>query len=209
MSPLPIPTRLEGANSSPSGPAVPYEVRRRKSIMKPADVLYKIATSPKRRQRLLGPVGLLIFVALLAGVLIGGLATDRVFALPSLFPGSAGIGLGLLLIIPGATLWGWCVILFWRAHGTPVPFLPPETLVTAGPYRYVRNPILFGVFLCLFGVALLLHSPSLVFLWLPAFFLLNAIEIKYVEEPELERRFGESYKSYCSQVHRFLPRVPL
>ena len=84
-----------------------------------------------------------------------------------------------------------------------------EGLVTAGPFRYVRNPILAGVFLCLFGIALLLHSPSLVFLLLPTFFLLNAIEIKHVEEPELERRFGESYNSYRSRVPRFLPRLPL
>jgi hypothetical protein len=36
------------------------------------------------------------------------------------------------IIISGAVLWGWCVLLFWRAHGTPVPFHPPQTLVTSG-----------------------------------------------------------------------------
>jgi protein-S-isoprenylcysteine O-methyltransferase Ste14 len=176
--------------------------------MRPSNVLYAIATGPKRRQQLLGPIGLIIFAALLAGVVLGGLATDRAFSPPLLFPGSLGIGLGVLLIIPGAMLWGWCVVLFWRAHGTPVPFHPPQTLVTSGPFRYVRNPIVVGVFSCLFGVGLLLHSPSLVFLWLPAFFLLNAIELKYVEEPELKRRFGESYESYRRRVPRFLPTVP-
>lgn len=176
--------------------------------MKPSDVLFAIATGPKRRQRFLGPIGLVIFVAIVAGVVLGGLATDRAFASPPLFPGSLGIGLGVLLIIPGALLWGWCIVLFWRAHGTPVPFHPPQTLVTSGPFRYVRNPILVAVFLCLFGVGLVLHSFSLVFLWLPAFFLLNAIELKYVEEPELGRRLGEDYESYRRRVPRFLPRLP-
>lgn len=104
--------------------------------MKPSNVLYTIATGSKRRQQLLAPIGLFIFLALLAGIVFGGLATDRAFAQPPLFRGSRGIGLGVLLIIPGAMLWGWCVVLFWRAHGTPVPSthrrrsLPPGRIAT-------------------------------------------------------------------------------
>lgn len=176
--------------------------------MKPSNVLYTIATGPKRRQNLLVPIGLIIFLALLAGIVLGGLATDRAFAPPPLLPGSLGIGFGVLLIVPGAMVWGWCVVLFWRAHGTPVPFHPPQTLVTSGPFRYVRNPIVVGVFLCLFGAGFLFHSPSLVFVWLPAFFLVNAFELRYVEEPELGRRFGESYESYRRRVPPYLPRAP-
>ena len=175
--------------------------------MKASNVLYAIAVGSKRRQRFLAPIGLIIFILLLSAVVLGALATDRAFALPPLVPGPVGTGLGVLLIIPGAILWGWCVVLFWHAHGTPVPFDPPQTLVTSGPFRYVRNPIVVGVFSCLFGFGFLLHSASLVFLWLPAFFLVNAIELKYVEEKELERRFGESYNSYRRRVPRFVPRI--
>jgi protein-S-isoprenylcysteine O-methyltransferase Ste14 len=175
--------------------------------MKPSDVLYGIAVGSKRRQRLLAPIGLIIFILFLSAVVLGGLATDRAFAPPPLFPGPVGVGLGVLLIIPGAILWSWCVVLFWRAHGTPVPFHPPRTLVTSGPFRYVRNPIVVGVVSCLFGLGFVLHSASLVFLWLPAFFLVNAIELKYVEESELERRFGETYNAYRRRVPRFLPRI--
>jgi pimeloyl-ACP methyl ester carboxylesterase len=127
--------------------------------MKPSNLLYTIATGPKRRRQLLIPIGLIIFLALLAGILLGGLATDRAFAPPPLFPGSLGIVFGIFLIIPGAMLWGWCVLLFWRAHGTPVPFNPPQTLVTSGPFRYVRNPIVVGVCLCLFRLRVSFPFP--------------------------------------------------
>ena len=53
-----------------------------------------------------------------------------------------------------------------------------------------------------------LRSVSMVFVWTPAFLLLNAIELKLVEEPELEHRFGERYSEYnrC-RVPMFIPRI--
>ena len=108
----------------------------------------------------------------------------------------------------GLVLSGWCVVRFIRAQGTPVPFNPPRELVTAGPYAWSRNPMLTGVFACLFGLGFFLHSVSIVVLWTPVFVLLNVIELKMVEEPELERRFGTSYREYKRRVPMFVPRVP-
>jgi len=94
------------------------------------------------------------------------------------------------------------------ARGTPVPFNLPRELVVAGPYAWTRNPMLTGVFSRPFGLGFLLHPVSLVFVWTPAFVAFNAVELKLVEEPELERRFGESYGEYRHRVPRFLPRAP-
>ena len=68
--------------------------------------------------------------------------------------------------------------------------------------------MLTGVFACLFGLGFLLHSLSTVFIWTPMFVLFNLLELKIVEEPELERRFGESYVAYKRRVPMFVPRVP-
>jgi len=65
-----------------------------------------------------------------------------------------------------------------------------------------------GVFTCLFGLGFILHSVSMVFIWTPVFFVFNVLSLKLVEEPELERRFGESYKEYRRRVPMFVPRVP-
>jgi len=46
----------------------------------------------------------------------------------------------------------------------------------------------------------------MVLLWTPAFVLLNVIELKLVEEPELERRLGATYKEYRERVPMLIPK---
>jgi protein-S-isoprenylcysteine O-methyltransferase Ste14 len=93
-----------------------------------------------------------------------------------------------------------------EGKGTLAPWDPPRALVLRGPYRFVRNPMISGVIFVLFGEALVLLSlPHGI--WAVAFLLLNLIYIPIVEEPQLERRFGESYREYRQHVRRFLPRL--
>ena len=40
------------------------------------------------------------------------------------------------------------------------------------------------------------------------FVVLNLIELKLVEEPELERRFDASYREYKRRVPMFVPKPP-
>ena len=173
--------------------------------MKTSDLFYAIATGPARRRHLLTPVGLVMFFSLLGLVILGGRLTDRSLSLPAILPGVPGTLAGLFLSVVGALLWLRCIILFWHARGTPVPFNPPQVHVTVGPYARSRNPMLIGVFCCLFGAGLCLHSVGVVLLWTPAFIIFNALELKFVEEPELERRFGMSYADYKRRVPMFLP----
>lgn len=170
------------------------------------DLFYSVATGSKRRRDLLTPVGLIVFGLSLVVVMAGGLYTDRALGLPGLLPGPSGLVIGVTLLIPASFLTGWCVLRFLKARGTPVPFNPPSALIVSGPYRWMRNPMVTGVFLGLFGLGFILHSLSIVVLWTPAYILLHAIELKMVEEPELERRFGESYTAYRRTVPMFVPR---
>jgi len=169
---------------------------------------HRAATGPKRRRALLTPVGLAVFGATLVIVMGGGLLTDRVLQLPALLPGAYGLVLGGLVLAAGALLCGWCVVQFQRARGTPVPMNPPETLIVTGPYAWVRNPMVTGVFGALFGLGLMLHSIGITFVWAPAYVLLHWIELKRVEEPELTRRFGDTYVEYKNRVPMFIPRFP-
>jgi len=173
--------------------------------MKIVDLLYSVTTGPERRRRLLAPLGLAFAVGLLVLVVFGSLFTDRALSLQGFLPRALGTGLGLLLLAAGLALWGWCLVLF---KGKGVPFNPPREIVLAGPYAWVRNPMLTGLSTALLGLGFILDSSSLVVVGTPAFVVLNVIELKVVEEPELERRFGASYNEYRQRVPMFIPRRP-
>jgi protein-S-isoprenylcysteine O-methyltransferase Ste14 len=93
-----------------------------------------------------------------------------------------------------------------EGHGTLAPWDPPLALVVRGPYRYVRNPMISGVVLVLFGEALVLLSAVHV-AWAVTVLVVNLIYIPLVEEPMLESRFGAAYIEYCRHVPRVLPRL--
>lgn len=169
------------------------------------DLLYSVTTGPERRRHLLTPVGLAIALTLLALVILGSFFTDRVLALPALLPGALGTSIGALLFAGGLALWGWSIILF---KGKGVPFNPPRELVVVGPYAWVRNPMVLGFFAAFVGLGFLFHSVSLVFIWTPAFIILNIVEMKFVEEPELELRLGDAYRQYKKSVPMFIPKRP-
>jgi protein-S-isoprenylcysteine O-methyltransferase Ste14 len=139
-------------------------------------------------------------------VIFGSLYMDRALGFPELLSSPIGTFIGVVLLSSGLVYWVWCVVWFSKGKGTPVPFNPPRDLVTSGPYAWSRNPMLTGVFAFLFGIGFLLHSVSMVFVWTPAFIIFNVLELKLVEEPELERRFGESYIEYKRRVPMFVPK---
>lgn len=171
------------------------------------DLFHSVATGPKKRRELYTPFGLTVFGGSLALVIFGGLLTDRWLRIPELPLNPASVASGLVLLILGAMICGWCVFRFVRSRGTPVPFNPPEELIQAGLYGRMRNPMVTGVFLALFGVGLLLQSISIALIWTPGYILVHVLELKLVEEPELERRFGPAYADYRNRVPMFLPRV--
>ena len=110
------------------------------------------------------------------------------------------LGLGLLV---------WTIRLFMRiGNGTLAPWDPTRKLVVSGPYAYVRNPMLSGVFLILLAEALAVQS-WVIALWFVLFVAINAVYFPLSEEPGLRRRFGAEYEEYCRNVPRFLPRRSL
>jgi protein-S-isoprenylcysteine O-methyltransferase Ste14 len=116
--------------------------------------------------------------------------------------------LGAIALLAGILVFLWCVSLFARVgRGTLAPWDPTQRLVAAGPYRYVRNPMISGVASVLAGEALLTGSRILV-VWLLAFVVFNYTYFVLVEEPGLERRFGAPYREYKARVPRWIPRRP-
>jgi protein-S-isoprenylcysteine O-methyltransferase Ste14 len=113
---------------------------------------------------------------------------------------------GASLAVPGLLLMKQTISLFAsEGEGTLAPWDPTRKLVVQGPYRRVRNPMITGVSMVIFGEALILGSPA-VLIEFGAFALINLTYIPLVEEPGLVRRFGDEYVSYRRAVPRWIPR---
>jgi|SRR4051812_2111045 protein-S-isoprenylcysteine O-methyltransferase Ste14 len=118
----------------------------------------------------------------------------------SLFAGSTLVLIGLMIMVV-------CISSFIRiGHGTLAPWSPTKKLVVRGLYRYVRNPMILGVWIVLLGEALALKSQNIL-IWAASFFVINTIYFIVYEEPDLEDRFGEEYRDYKKHVSRWLPRL--
>ena len=171
------------------------------------NLLHKAAIGTRKIRILLTPVGLLIFGVFSGFFVLTAILVDTLLGLPGLLPNVLRLPVFVLAAGLGIIVTGWSAFHFLKVKGTPVPFNPPPKLVNTGPYRYVRNPMLTGVFLFLFGVGFGLNSVSLVLVFTPLYVLLNVWELKHIEEPELVRRLGDEYIEYRKNTPMFIPML--
>jgi len=131
---------------------------------------------------------------------------DSLYFNPGMLGSSALITIvGVFIILLGTLLAIWTIYLLKaKGKGTPNPKLPPKEFVVTGPYRFSRNPMALGGFLVLLGEAVVYYSPSLLGISL-LYCLIIYCNAVFVEEPELQKRFGESYEDYLKQVPRLFP----
>jgi protein-S-isoprenylcysteine O-methyltransferase Ste14 len=97
------------------------------------------------------------------------------------------------------------IISFIKIKTTINPRPPKNTnqLVTAGLYRYSRNPMYLGLLFLLFGAALWLGNPANIFVLLLFLLFITLFQIK-PEEEILCKNFGSDYRHYCEKVRRWL-----
>ena len=75
--------------------------------------------------------------------------------------------------------------------------------ITTGTYRYSRNPQYFGWFATLFGISLMGRS-GLAFLLTIVFVIGIHLYNVWLEEPFLERIFGDEYRLYKLKTPRYI-----
>jgi protein-S-isoprenylcysteine O-methyltransferase Ste14 len=81
--------------------------------------------------------------------------------------------------------------------------MPPERLVTTGPYGHTRNPIYLGHIIFLIGMALFLNSIFAALLTVVVIIHFHS-RVKD-DEKQLGHRFGGAYASYIAAVKRWIP----
>jgi protein-S-isoprenylcysteine O-methyltransferase Ste14 len=113
---------------------------------------------------------------------------------------------GLGLIAAGLACHAWSNLTLLR--GERAAARGAATIVSDGPYRFVRHPIYLAGVPLLSGAALLYAPPSGADL-VGAVVVLAVFHWRVIraEEPALRRRFGAEYEEYCRRVPRWLPRV--
>jgi protein-S-isoprenylcysteine O-methyltransferase Ste14 len=112
------------------------------------------------------------------------------------------IGFGIVLL--------WGLLLVWTFHhlgnnlSDTVVTRKEHTLVTTGPYRYVRHPFYLAGVVGVVGGSLVTANW---FLFLAACVPISFLVARTrIEEEKLVERFGDEYRDYMAKTGRFLPR---
>ena len=155
----------------------------------------------------------------IAGYVLGGLmfvvVLPAVMWLCSCMPCMCQVPLWRIIVaavlcVIGLALSVWSIVYMRRVgKGNPMDAfnheVAPRThhLMTDGPYRLSRNPMLTGTFVYLTGLCVLLWTwqSAVVFVVFVCIMLLQV----HSEEKRLLRDFGEEYEAYCRRTGRFLP----
>jgi protein-S-isoprenylcysteine O-methyltransferase Ste14 len=117
----------------------------------------------------------------------------------------------MIFFLIGAFFMIWSnIFLFMVGKGGPADgfgiSVSPRTkrLVTNGPYRYSRNPMVFGAFSLYASVVIYLNTFfGLIGLLILLFIVANYLKLS--EEKRLLRDFGEAYADYKKEVSMIFP----
>jgi len=149
----------------------------------------------------LRPLGLTLWLAVIAYMVDPSLMAWASTPIPT-WARCLGVGLYVLTL----------ALLIWtlRSLGTnltdTVVTRKNHTLVTHGPYRFIRHPFYVSVGLFILAVALIAANWFFV---LMGGIVLSLLVLRIgVEEAHLLARFGSAYARYRERTGRFLPRWP-
>src|SRR6185295_10445447 len=131
------------------------------------------------------------------------------FVLPSprLLPDPAlAVWLGFLIAVIGQAVRVGTVGLAYIIRGGKDHRVYAEELVTAGLYSHVRNPMYFGNFFLLLGLAVATNSWLFALVGVPLSLGMHKA-IVAAEENFLRNKFGAQFDAYCARVPRWVPRL--
>ena len=112
-----------------------------------------------------------------------------------------GVGIGI----------GSVFLLFWvhwtlgRNFAAPGIIQARQTLITTGPYHWVRHPMYTTFFAISVTVALIAANWMIIMMCLLFGILLPSVI--QIEEQTLLEKFGDDYREYMKHTGRFLPRL--
>lgn len=147
----------------------------------------------------LRPIGLAMWVGVIAYLINPAWMAWSSIPLPTWLRWS-----GAAVLFLGVALLAWTLRNLGVNLTDTVVTRQAHTLVTQGPYRWVRHPFYDALALSVVGFALITANWFILATGAVVFLLL-AVRSQ-TEEALLSARFGEPYQSYQKSTGRFLPR---
>ncbi len=105
------------------------------------------------------------------------------------------------IISNGLTVIGF--VIMWK--GWKLIHDAKESLVTGGPYAYVRHPQYSGLFVIMIGM--LIQWPTIITALMFPVLVFIYYRLSKREEEEMIRTFGDEYKQYRGRVPMFIPKI--
>jgi len=129
------------------------------------------------------------------------------FLLPQatiLWRGSLVFFIGIGLMIAGMAFRFYAMSFLGKFFTYDVAVHAGQTVIEAGPYRYIRHPSYTGAFMTMIGLALALGN------WAGLLVVVGCMGTAYayrisVEEAALVAALGEPYKQYMQRTRRLIP----
>lgn len=172
---------------------------RARDTSRPAVRLHEPAGTPQWWAKIVGTIGLvLVFAAPVAE--LNGLPPIPLLDNPVLR------AIGILIVVAGVVVTlvaQWAMGDSWRGDVDPDA---RTALVTTGPFRIVRNPILAATAFTAVGFLLMVPNVLSVAMLL-AVLTSHQILVRLVEEPYLLRVHGDTYRRYAERTGRFVPGI--
>jgi protein-S-isoprenylcysteine O-methyltransferase Ste14 len=151
------------------------------------------------------PTFWVLYVCIAGSVLLSQ-ALGRSDALP--WPGGRlwPVVAGLVLIVAGVALRAWSIITLGRFFQYQIRIQAGHTVVTNGPYRFVRHPSYTGVVLAIAGYALATGDVYSLVAALALSAAGLAVRIR-AEERQLCEALGDDYAEFAAHRKRLIPGV--
>lgn len=160
----------------------------------------------KKPRELIGyAIGGLMFVLLIPTVMWWASRMPDLLGAPII-----RIVIAIVLAVLGLSLSVWSIVYMRRkGDGNPMDAfgheVAPRTkhLMTEGPYRLSRNPMLTGSFIYYAGVCVWLWTWQALLVF-GVIVIIMLLQVRS-EEKRLRRDFGKEYEAYCRRTGRFGP----
>ncbi|HEX9840651.1 MAG TPA: isoprenylcysteine carboxylmethyltransferase family protein [Anaerolineales bacterium] len=114
--------------------------------------------------------------------------------------------LGVVLGVVSLPLLVWTQQALGSNFSTTLHVRQEHTLVTSGPYLYVRHPMYTALFLSMSAILLLTRNRIVGGVPLVGLCVIVLPRIQREERAMIEK-FGDAYREYMKRTGRFLPRV--
>ncbi len=163
------------------------------------------ATVKQREEGLLSKISSLLgmagFVSMLAYVINPDWLSFASLSFPAWLRW-AGVGIAIL----GFALLQWAQITLANSWSDTPRMMKEQTLITSGPYRFIRHPI-YTAFILILGSTLFISSNWLIGLCWTVMTVMEVISRIGFEESLMTEFFGEQYREYMKKTGQLLPRL--